>query len=554
MSTTPATDDVDHQDQADPPPLPRRFHLDQDARWRLGGALASVVVAFVLFTRYSIYDWLTRDEAIYVYGGQQMSHGVAPYASILDPKGPVTTMLCGLGTGLAKLFGTGDIVTIRVVFLFVSVLCVLAAYFVVVQLWKSVIAGLVTAVVFSSFETFAHDAIAGPDAKTPGILFGLVAIWLAARRQWFWAGFAASLAALTWQPFFPYPLVALLAPLVWTAGRSRLKTVGLALAGLVAPFLAFVVYFAAAGALGDFFGSAFVFPLRGVKRTPETVGHRIHRIIQVANDANHFSAGLLWIGLILLLLAAVATVVRDGAGWRQALASPFVLLVVVTGVLEVGYACYDFQGYPDVFPLMPYAALGFGGAVALVLQFRPSPMLNQVLTATAVVAATLLTVGSAVLFTRSDRNKNGLHNERAAACAVRVSLVPGTAMYAMGDPIPLALMHRRNPDRYVYLGSGLDTWKVKHTKGGFAGWTQQVLDSRASVIVLDVWRGPYRLPMQQFLVQHGYLHGYIGNWQVFVTPEAHARMVARHIKLQNASRGWPTTETSRKFNPDFCNT
>ena len=533
--------------------MPRRFHLAQDTWWLLSGALASLVVALVLFTRYSIYDWLTRDEAIYVYGGQQMSHGVAPYASILDPKGPITTIFCGLGAGLANLFGTGDIVTIRVVFLVISILCVLALYFVVVQLWKSVPGGVVAAVVFSSFETFAHDAIAGPDAKTPGILFGLVAIWFAARRQWFWAGFAGSLAALTWQPFFPFPLVALLAPLVWTAGRERLKAVGLAIAGLAAPFLALVVYFAAAGALGDFIDSAFVFPLRGVKRTPESVGHRIHRIIMVVNDSNHFSGSLLWIGLILLLLAAVATVVRSRAEWRQGLASPFVLLVLVTGVLEVGYACYDFQGYPDVFPLMPYGALGFGAAVAMALQFRPSPQLTQALTATALVAATLLTVGSAVMFTRSDRNKNGLHNERAAACAVRLSLVPGTPLYAMGDPIPLALMHRRNPDRYVYLGSGLDSWKVKHTKHGFAGWTQQVLDSHASVIVLDVWRGPYRLPMQQFLVQHGYLQGYIGNWQVFVTPEAQALMTEQHIKLQDASRAWPSTATFRKFNPDFCN-
>ena len=122
----------------------------------------------------------------------------------------------------------------------------------------------------------------------------------------------------------------------------------------------------------------------------------------------------------------------------------------------------------------------------------------------------------------------------------------------MGNPTPLVMLHRRNPDKFAYLGSGLDAWKVKHTKGGFAGWTAQVKASRASVIVLDIWRGTYRAPMQRWLSTHGYHRGYIGPWQVFITPKARRRMAVNGVAFRPKPTFWPHTTVRTRFTKTGC--
>src|SRR6478735_1319084 len=62
--------------------------------WAL--ALLVLVVAVVLYTRFSLADLLSRDEAIAAYGAQQWAHGVPFYTSIFDAKGPLSSALGGV--------------------------------------------------------------------------------------------------------------------------------------------------------------------------------------------------------------------------------------------------------------------------------------------------------------------------------------------------------------------------------------------------------------------------------------------------------------------------
>ena len=124
--------------------------LDRDGWLRVTGGVASVVVATVLFTRFTIDGSMSRDESIYVYGGQQLSHGVAPYDSIFDPKTPIPTVLAGFGAWFGRLIGYRDVYAIRLVFLACSVLAVLAMYLLVQRMWRSVLGGLTAAVILAS--------------------------------------------------------------------------------------------------------------------------------------------------------------------------------------------------------------------------------------------------------------------------------------------------------------------------------------------------------------------------------------------------------------------
>src|SRR3954453_21066740 len=131
------------------------------------GALTVLLVSAGLFTRYGIGGNLSRDESIYAYGGQRVADGVVPYASIFDAKTPLATVLPGLGVALARVVGADDLDGIRVLFCVLSFLTVVAVYVLVVELWRSVAAGIVAAVTFASFGGFAMDALGGPNAKVP---------------------------------------------------------------------------------------------------------------------------------------------------------------------------------------------------------------------------------------------------------------------------------------------------------------------------------------------------------------------------------------------------
>ena len=197
--------------------------LGRTRGWDIGAAAASVAVALLLFTRFTLGDVLQRDESIYAYAGQQMARGVPMYSSIFDPKTPLAGMIAGLAAGIARLLSINDLTFIRLTFFVLAVVTVLAMYLLGRVLWDSPLAGLVTATVFAAFRGFALDALTGPNAKTPGILAAVVAMVLMVRRQWFWAAFAGSVAFLVWQPLLIYAAVAVVSAGIAVAVSPRTR-------------------------------------------------------------------------------------------------------------------------------------------------------------------------------------------------------------------------------------------------------------------------------------------------------------------------------------------
>src|SRR3954466_4197219 len=166
----------------------------------LGGGAVALVIAVVLFTRFSINDNFWRDEAISSCGGQQLADGVPVYSGIFDPKPPLPTFLNAFAVLSARAVDKNDLTVMRAEFFVFALLTVAAIYLLGLWLWRSPLAALAGAVTFASFQGFAQDALAGPDAKTPGILLMVVSLALLVRRRWFLAGIAGSLASLAGHP------------------------------------------------------------------------------------------------------------------------------------------------------------------------------------------------------------------------------------------------------------------------------------------------------------------------------------------------------------------
>lgn len=518
---------------------------------KVSGGLVAIAIAALVYSQYNLYGNLGRDSSIYLYGGQRFTHGVPPYASIMDPKGPMPGIINGFGVAVARLFDRSDVLVVRVEFCALSILGVLGIYLLVYELWHSAVAAVVAASVFTSFKMFAYDALTGPDGHTPGIVFIIFAMWLTVRRQWYWAGFAASLAFFSWQPLFAYPLLVLTCAAVWTR-EHRWRAVAWTAGGIASPLVGLFTYYAAEGYPGKFFEGTFIFPLVGVYRPPVSFTARLAWIMHDIPQSFGGSAVLLWVGLALLLVMAAWTVVSRQAEWRAAVASPMVLLLLLGLVIQVAYVLYDYIGWTHAFPLLPYAAVGFGAGVAGLLdRLSSTPRAREFGSVTAVAAAMVLAVTCAVLYYQPSDDTQ-LRGEKASACALQRSLAPGSGLWVIDNPIPLVLLHRANPDSYAYVGGGLSVWRNEHTDGGFHAWMAQIR-ATSSVVVVDYWREPvHRMRVEQWLSTHGYRAGFIGPWETFLNKAAHARMVAHSVALTRKRHDWPITPTGREIHFTGC--
>ena len=235
--------------------------------------------------------------------------------------------------------------------------------------------------------------------------------------------------------------------------------------------------------------AAFAFPVEGLHRTPETLAVRFGHIAAVVHA--HYDAGLVWGGLA--LFAGLAAVRR----W-------WVLLASLAAI--AAFSVLDFQGYPDVYPLLPYAALGIAAAVAIAGRARP----------VAVAGLVALVAVSWTQFAPDDT----LIAQEAEAASLQRMLEPSQSLYALGDPTPLVLTGRRNASRYIFLGSGVGEWDQTHTRGGVIASLRR---ADPAVVVLHGWRSALERRVATWLHTE-YVPRWDGDWRVFLRPDVAVRL------------------------------
>jgi hypothetical protein len=518
----------------------------------VGGAVLALALAVVLFAQFSLDDVLKRDEAIYAYGGQQLVEGVAPYASVFDPKTPLGTGFAALGVAAARAAGAtdgaGDLHGMRILFFAFACLAVLAVYLLGLWLWGSTLAAFVGATLFAAFRGFALDALGGPNAKTPGVFLAALSMALLVRRRWFTGALVGGLAFLVWQPLGIYAAIAVVAaPLTSEAGRRR-DAFGRALAGAALPVVATAIVFWATGALPKLIEAAVRFPLTGIIRPAETVEHRLRRIHAVIYEGYKHTHWLIYLGLATLLVLIAARLVRGRHDLRAALTDPLVLVVGGTLIPLAVFSATDFQGYPDVYPALPYAAVGVGGLAAVVTARVRAPRWRQVVTAAWLVGAVAFFAASWSWFASSGAPpRGGLAAQRANAAVLDRALARGERLYVLGNPMPLVLTRRRNPSRFVYRASGAAQWDVRHTPGGFEGWKRRLLATHPGIVMVAGWRGRCQLAVSNWLGTR-FERAYADHWSIFVTPAVRADAARRGVVLPRRP-GRPEPTPSRCEEP-----
>ena len=440
------------------PPLLRR--LDP-----LAGV--SAAVALLVYLPHGFDGELTRDLGVYSYAGQQFAEGVPPYGAILNRAGPLAHLIPGIGAFLARSVGVDDVLGMRVLFLVIAVACVVVAYLLGRDMFRSRPAGLATAAALLCFHGFITYATYGPREKTPMVLFVLLALLAMVHQRWATTGCFIALATLTWQPAFLAALAAAVVAVLLGLHERRIRALARIAVGGV------VTLVAAVAVVGDLRLFLDDFLLINARYT-----HQISLLDfpddlwELMRDAYGWSLWVFLIGAAAQFVLAVAALAgRDRRDPRHA------AMVGTTILFGVGaaWSLKAFNGWPDAFFMLPASALGIGGLVALAARVHARAALALSL------AWVTVAVGLSLAFSISTRDDT-LDEQRADVAAVLALLPADARMLSVEAPQPLVLAHERNLSEFQLFGNGLidyvdDTWP-----GGRFGYGQWITDQAPTVI------------------------------------------------------------------------
>lgn len=448
---------------------------------------AVAVVSVVVYVAHGFHGVLTRDLGIYSYAGQQVADGVPPYLGVLNRAGPLAHVLPGVGALVARAGGFDDVVTMRVFFMLLATAAVCMAYLLGRDLFGSRGAGLVTAGTMLAIHGFIQYASSGPREKTPMALFVIAALWAVTQRRWLTAGVLTSLATLCLQTAFFSTFTAVVAGVLLLARGKRLRALARVAAGGLVPVLVLGTWFALAGSLRATYDGFYWINRRYTVPNPLTADR-----VLVWGDLQAAYGVTVWLllaGAVLLVLVSLAAV-----SGRARTAQPGLLaLPAMAAGLGAGlwWILQEYDAWADLFPVLPFAALGLGAAYAVAVH-RLAPRWQ------AVVAGVLATtaVGLALAYSLGTRD-HGLDEQREATDAVLATLPPGATITSIEAPQPLVLTRRTNPTRYQMFRSGLQDYMDDTWPGGLVGFQEDlVADGQDLVAVGETvsrrWRDSLR--------------------------------------------------------------
>jgi hypothetical protein len=241
---------------------------------------------------------------------------------------------------------------------------------------------------------------------------------------------------------------------------ATLRTV----AGIATPVLVTVAYFIYHGALGDFLDGFILFNVlylvRGsINLAPQLLGAAGNIIVPYSTM------------LVPILIGLVMIV-------RLYFQRPFqyrFLPIVVSFPAPVLWSLRDFQLADDFFVFLPYAAIGFGAFLAAAVRRADN---QKVLTV--VLSAILLSV--ALANTSKEISASAAHKlvgttidlpaQREGAQEIQERFGDDVKLASINSPQVMVLLHRVNPNPYLWITAGVDNRIEARTPGGFEGWLE----------------------------------------------------------------------------------
>jgi hypothetical protein len=447
------------------------------SRWRridpLGPLLALAAVAVFLVQGFD--SILTRDLALYAYGGQQTVEGVPPYVSVLNRAGPLAHLVPAIGVAAGRAVGMDEILAMRLLMMLISVACVWLLYILSRDLFGSRLVGAASASALLTFAGFVTYAVGGPREKTTLTLFVILAFLALLKRRWGLAGACVALATLTWQPSF---ITGLFAAAVTIAGLGRREMLPAALrfclGGLI-PTALMTAGFALAGAFSEFLDCFVLINERYTRQAG---------FIEDPLGTTSFLYEGFGVSLVLIVAGLAAVLVVAGMHRKAAFRTrePRTLALVGIGAGTAAgllWSLFVLNGWADLVVLLPAAAVGVGAVAAEVLARVPRRVGVPILVWWSIAC---LVAG---LLSSLENRENVLDQQRAEVSAMFAAAPPDATVMSIGGPQPLVLTNRTNPIRHQMFLSGLEEYVDDTWPGGLEGLANQIAETEPTFVTVD---------------------------------------------------------------------
>ena len=438
---------------------------------------ALAVISFVVYLMHGFDKALTRDLGVYVYGGQRWLAGDVPYQGILNRAGPLAHMLPGIGTGLGRLFGIDDIHAARAFFTLMAVACVCLVYVLVRNVLGSRTAGVIAAMAFLCFRGIIEYSTGGPREKTAMVLFLLVAMLALHHRRWATAGVFTALGTLTWQPVF-FVVAAMAVAAIVLAPKGRFSALLRYAVGGAVTTLAMLAYYALNGALHTFFDGFLILNYKYTEQASALDGSKLWLILQQGYGNS------IWLIILGLAVQPVLSVLAVRPAWRTREPGPVTEVTLGVGwAAGVAWSFVAFNGWPDLFPLLPMAALGIGGLAATVIHAvdrRVSLRVVEVFTAVISLVLIIWAVGMA-----RETSGIGLREQRASVNAVLSHGPKNPTILSVQAPEVLVMAHMKNPTRIQMFTNGFPKYVDDTWPGGIQGYGRWIAKKAPTYIVVE---------------------------------------------------------------------
>ena len=488
--------------------------FSDEAKKNLFITIGLLFLAVLVYAQFGFNGKLARDDAIWLYGGQQMAQGIPPYVSIFDFKSPFGPMLAAAAAWLAYQTGGDDVLYVRLLFFLLSCLTVVSLYYLMSALFQRRDTAILAAVVFLCFWGFCRHAGSGPQVKTAMVLLQILALYYTSQGKWFLAGLSGSLAAWTWQPAVIFPLSTLiLAFFQLNRGRAILRT----LVGGALPCLVIIGYFMAKGSFSALLQGAVLFNLQQLHRS-------VPLLQQVKAMAQTLTAAFpIWIfpmmaGLFVIAIFYFWRYRRCHNSWRELMQNDPFAGLLLTFPFPFIWSSRDFQGYDDFFIFLPYAAVGIAASLSFILtKFEMRWLLFKRYRRLTLALISLLLVGQAVWFYRQKNHEIGsyLLQQKEWTRQIEKEYLHQGELVSIGTPELMVLSHRRNRHRFLYIVEGIDDLINQETAGGFEGWLKQIADIDPAVIGFKFAPGRFMGRLQDWLRAH-YHETRVGDWTLYL--------------------------------------
>lgn len=473
-------------------------------------------ISAIVFSQYGFEGAITRDTANALYSGQQMARGIPPFVSIFNHSGSSGPLLSGIGVWLATVFSLDDILIVRIIFFIIGSLAATSLYFFTSDLFESRRIGFLAVFTFLGFGCFGKHTMTGPSGKISLVLFETLSLLFMVRKGWFLAGICGSLAFLAWQPAAIYALVAIILAFAQSKpGRERILNIIRTASGAAIPLIAVSLYFLSKSAFYEFIDGTILFNLYHLEREPSSIISHLGAPVMAIFRSYTIMAIPMFLGFLAILIIYVWRLKLCGRSITRLLSEDRFAPILLSFPAPVIWSVLDFQGCPDLYIFLPYLASGFAWLLYMAFQrlIEVGEMRHFAQKWSFILLCGTLIATAATHYKIT--SEKGLNEQRRWASEVESRFGSDSRLVSIGVPEILVLLHRTNPNPYVFIVSGIDNHINAARSDGFDGWLKELQDYDPQIIAFGPTRGRFKSTLTSWLEFH-YSETNIGDWKLFV--------------------------------------